>query len=199
MTMTGLLLTFAGVVSNASGIPSLALTPGLDAVEAADVTAAASARPLRSESLPQGSFRVAQAGAKLSSEQQANLSKLKTDLQATRSGSQVTTESKQAVKNDIAKIMSSGATRPSSTSVQKLAGDLSASLADKTLTADEVYSITEDVAEVIASGNVSQADAQKLVADVEALLKATGVDGTQLQTLKADVQAIVTAAPKPKK
>lgn len=150
------------------------------------VAEASAARPGKPKPPPKN-------GSKLSAQQQSNLTKLKTDLEAMYGKSTVTAAQKQAVKDDMAKIMS-GASKPSKESVQKLATDLSKAVADKSITPKEAAQLSQDVATVLNSANISQADAQKLLTDTQTLLKATKLTKADAQTIANDVKAIVTTA-----
>lgn len=129
----------------------------------------------------------------LSTQQQQNLTKLKTDLQALQGKSEVTTAQKNAVKQDLQKILS-GACKPSQQSVQTLANDLSKAVADGTISTSEATKLVHDVTVVLNEANVSQQDVQKLLADVQTLLKATNLSRSDAQTIYDDVKAITTTA-----
>ncbi len=126
-------------------------------------------------------------------QQQQNLAKLKGDIETIYKNSAVTPQQKQAVTQDLLKILST-ANKPSQASVQTLAHDLTAFLADKKITPAEAMKLTQDVSAVLSSANISQQDAQKLLADVKTLLKATNMTQADIQILVQDVQAIVKTA-----
>ncbi len=62
-------------------------------------------------------------GNNMSAAQKQNITKLKNDLNAIQSGSQVTDVQKEALKNDLMALCD-GATKPDEAMVQKLANDL---------------------------------------------------------------------------
>ncbi len=125
--------------------------------------------------------------------QQQNLAKLKSDLEAIYKNSAVTPQQKQAVAQDLQKILAT-ANKPSQASVQALANDLATILADKKITPTEALRLTQSVSAVLSSANISQQDAQKVAADVKTLLKATNATQAQAQVIVQDVQAIVKTA-----
>ena len=136
------------------------------------------------------SGRESNAGA---AQQKQNLAKLKSDLEVIHGKSQVTPQQKQAVAQDLYKILST-ANKPSQASVQSFANDLTKYLADGKITTLEAMKLTQDIEAVLASANISQQDEQKLMRDVQTLLKATNLTQADMQTLYRDVQAIVTTA-----
>jgi len=75
-------------------------------------------------------------GSRMSEAQQQNVQKLKSDLLSIKQGSQVTTEQKQALKNDLM-AMADGATKPDQALVQTLANDLSQAMSDGKMTTTE--------------------------------------------------------------
>jgi len=126
-------------------------------------------------------------------QQQQNLARLKSDLQAIYKNSNVTPAQRQAVANDLRRILAS-ATQPSSQSVNALANDLCNAVADGALDPAECMKLADDVAEVLASANISQQDAQQLMRDVQTLLRASNVTQADAQRILNDVQAIIRTA-----
>lgn len=127
------------------------------------------------------------------SAQQQNLAKLKSDLEAIRQMSQVTSQMKQAVVQDLQQILSA-ANKPSQSSIQNLANDLTKAVADGKISTSETIKLTQDISAVLSSANISQQSAQKLMSDVQTLLKATNLTQADAQKIQQDVQAILQSA-----
>jgi hypothetical protein len=134
-------------------------------------------------------------GSQLSEQQQQNLQKLQSDLQAIKQGSQVTPEQKQALKNDLL-AMADGATKPDPALVQQLANDLSAALADGNVSNAEKAKLTKDLDAVMDSASIPAAEVQQAISDAQAILTASGVDKADVQTIVKDLQAIANEAKK---
>lgn len=132
-------------------------------------------------------------GAKLSETQQQNINKLKADLQAIKQGSQVTSEMKQALKNDLL-AMADGATKPDPTLVQKLADDLAAAVADGNLDNKEKAQLSNDLYAVMNSAGIPASEVNQAIADAQAIIAASGVDRQDVQLIVADLEAIVAEA-----
>lgn len=134
-------------------------------------------------------------GANLSEQQQKNVQKLQSDLQAIKQGSQVTSEQKLALKNDLL-AMADGATKPDAALVQQLATDLSAALADGNVSNQEKAKLAKDLDAVMDSANVPAAEVQQAITDAQAILSASGVSKSEVQTVVTDLQAIASEAKK---
>ena len=139
--------------------------------------------------------RAKPSGQNMSQQQQQNINKLVTDLNAIKAGSQVTPAMKAALKNDLL-AMADGATKPDPALVSKLANDLSAALADKTISAQEKQKLSKDLYAVMNSANIPPAEAQQAIADAQTLLQASGLNKQDAQLIVADLQAIAAEAKK---
>jgi len=128
-------------------------------------------------------------GPKMSSTQQSNVDKLKSDLAAMQANSQVTPAMKQQLAADLT-AMCEGATKPSQASIDKLAADLAAAMADKKLSQAEIAKLTADVYKVLNSAGISADEFNAVVADAKAILTASGVNKSTVQLIVADLQAI---------
>lgn len=145
--------------------------------------------------------KAAVAKPQLSEAQKANVSKLQTDLKSIQGKSQVTSEMKTQLANDLT-AMAEGAKKPSPETVNKLATDLSTATKDKTISATEQAQLANDLYQVMNSANISQAELTAVVADMQTILKASGVTQADLALIKADTNAIIlqfkaTASQKP--
>ncbi len=134
------------------------------------------------------------AAAQADGTQKANLASLKTDLQALKADSTVSEAEKQAVKDDLEKILTSGATRPSKESVEKLASDLSSAAADGEISVDEMMSVATSLSDVLSSANISEEDAKALASSTKTALQSSGVSKDDLQVILNDVKAIADTA-----
>lgn len=132
-------------------------------------------------------------GTHLSETQKQNLQKLQADLQAIQQGSQVTTEQKQALKNDLM-AMAEGATKPDPALVQQLANDLSEAIADGSIDNKEKAQLANDLQKVMTSANIPPEEVNQAIADAQAILTASGVDKSEVQTIVSDLKAIATEA-----
>ncbi len=163
------------------------LRPRLSGLAVLALCAAVSARP------PEKDKSTGSGSKGLSAQQQQNLQKLKTDLEAIHGKSEATQAQKQAVAQDLQHILS-GASRPSQQSVQTLANDLSKAAADGTISTTEAVKLSQDVAVVLNEASISQQDVNKLMADIQTLLKATKLTKQDAQTIYNDVKAVATTA-----
>ena len=134
-------------------------------------------------------------GANLSAQQQQNLQKLQTDLQAIKQGSTVTEAQITALKNDLL-AMADGATKPDAALVQKLAADVAAAVADGKLSNAEKAKLAQDLDAVMDSANIPEAEVQQAISDAQAILTASGITKTEVQTVVKDLQAIAAEAKK---
>ncbi|MEO7649865.1 MAG: hypothetical protein ABIZ80_05315 [Bryobacteraceae bacterium] len=131
----------------------------------------------------------AQSGSHLSNTQQANVEKLKYDLLAIKSKSQVTPQMKQQLTADL-QALAEGAAKPSQSSVQKLVNDLTAATADKNLSSREIAQLSNDFYKVLNSAGISTSEFNAVVSDVQAILKAAGVSSADAATIASDLKAI---------
>ncbi|MBI3271020.1 MAG: hypothetical protein HYZ53_18600 [Planctomycetes bacterium] len=134
----------------------------------------------------------------VSDQQQANLKKLGSDLQALQGDSEVTDAQVQALKSSL-RAMADGATKPSQESVNKLATDLSAALDDGSLSTKEQAQLVFDLQTVLNSAHIPPAEVQAAIADAQAILKASNVDSSDVQLIASDLQAIYASMPHPVK
>lgn len=132
-------------------------------------------------------------GQQMSATQQQNINKLASDLSAIKQGSQVTTEQKQALKNDLM-AMADGATKPDQALVQQLANDLSAAMSDGTIDNKEKAKLSNDLYLVMNSANIPMDEVNQAIADAKVILEASGVAKADVQTIVADLKAIGTEA-----
>ncbi|MBL8204511.1 MAG: hypothetical protein JNM09_09805 [Blastocatellia bacterium] len=132
-------------------------------------------------------------GSNLSPTQQQNIQKLQADLQAIKQGSQVTTEQKQALKNDLM-AMADGATKPDPALVQQLANDLSEAIADGSIDSKEKAQLANDLQKVMNSAGIPPEEVNQAIADAQAILASSGVDKSAVQTIVNDLKAIATEA-----
>ncbi|MBI3879974.1 MAG: hypothetical protein HY301_07900 [Verrucomicrobia bacterium] len=139
-------------------------------------------------------------GSHLSPTQQQNLKQLQTDLGSIKSGSQVTTEQKQALAKSL-RAMADGATKPNPALTQQLANDLSQAVADGKLSVPEKMKLSQDLTAVMNSANIPPAEVNQAIADAQVILVASGVTKAEVQKVAADCQAIAAEAKKhvPKK
>lgn len=127
--------------------------------------------------------------SKMSPTQQANVDKLKSDLQAMKDGSNVTQEQKDALKCSLTDMLS-GATKPSQESVQTLANDLSTSMADGSLSLKEKATLTSDFQSVLDSANITADEFNAFAASAQDVLTASGVSKDDVATIAGDLKAI---------
>ena len=125
----------------------------------------------------------------LSTEQQANLHKLKSDLTAIKAGSTVTEEQKQQLGASLQACVS-GSTIPSQESTQALASSLSAAMADGKVSSTEKAQIAGAVQTVLASAGVPQAEVEALVANAQSILVSSGVSKETATQIANDLKAI---------
>ena len=131
------------------------------------------------------------AGSRMSETQQQNVNKLLSDLKDIKSGSQVTPEQKQQLKNDLM-AMADGAQKPSQASVSQLATDLQAAWSDQKLTPVEQKKLMADVTAVFTSANIPASEVQATVIDAQAILTASGVTKEDAVAIANDLKAIAT-------
>jgi hypothetical protein len=125
----------------------------------------------------------------MSAQQQTNVQTLSNDLNAIKSGSQVTPEQKQALSESLI-AMADGATKPSQASVDALSADLSEAMTDGNLSNKEKMQLSNDLAEVMNSANIPKSEVDAAIADAQAVLTASGVDKADVQEIAGDLQAI---------
>ncbi|MDB6126017.1 MAG: hypothetical protein JWQ71_5010 [Pedosphaera sp.] len=126
----------------------------------------------------------------ISQAQQQNIDKLQTDLTAIKAGSEVTPEQKQTLASDVATLAKS-ATKPSKTSLTKLANNLSTALADKNVSAKEQAQLAKDINIVVNSSGISPAQAQAFIVAAQKVLTDSGVTAQDVQTVGSNLKAIV--------
>jgi len=141
------------------------------------------------------SQRTKPTGSNMSADQQQNIKRLQSDLSAIKSGSQVTTEQKQALQQDLM-AMAEGATKPNAALVEQLANDLAAAMSDGNISNKELIKLTDDLEAVMNSANISKAQVTQAVTDAQAILKASGVSQSDAQAVVNDLNAIVVEAQK---
>jgi len=132
-------------------------------------------------------------GSNLSAQQQHNIEKLQSDLNAIKQGSQVTQSQITALKNDLM-AMAEGATKPDPALVEKLATDLANALADGKLSNAEKAKLSQDLYAVMNSANISTAEVNKAIADAQAILQASGITKAEVTTIVNDLKAIAAEA-----
>lgn len=161
---------------------------GTAILAAALVFSAASARPgrgVRSTTNQRENFK----RPTMSTQQQANLTKLQQDLAAIKQGSQVTPAQKESLAQSLM-TLAEGTTRPSQASVSKLSSDLSQAMADSKITPKEQAQLMQDVAVVLNSANIPPEELQAVMADAQAILLSSGVDQSDVEVIMSDLQAI---------
>lgn len=126
---------------------------------------------------------------KMSDQQKANVEKLVADLQAIKTGSQVTQEQKNKLALDL-KTLAQGANKPSKESVEKLATDFSAALQDKQISKDEQAALTTDFQQVLNSANISPSEVETVVKDAQEILVASGITKEDGDLIVSDLKAI---------
>lgn len=130
-----------------------------------------------------------QKSRRMSEAQQQNLTKLKTDAEQIKSGSQVTQQQKDQLKRDL-EAMIHGATRPDAALVDQLAADLSAAMADGKVSGLEKTKLMKDIEKVLNSSGISMTEVNAVIADAQAILAASGVSKADAQTIGNDLKAI---------
>mgnify|MGYP007071127560 CR=1 FL=1 len=173
LTITLLALSTLAFTTQAQRLGGRATKPSTDAA--------------RSGNLPKPSV------SNLSPTQQQNLQKLQADLQAIKQGSQVTTEQKQALKNDLL-AMADGATKPDQALVQQLANDLADAMSDGSIDSKEKAKLANDLQKIMNSANIPPEEVNQAIADAQAILTSSGVDKSDVQTIVNDLKAIATEA-----
>jgi len=131
-------------------------------------------------------------GSRMSEAQQQNVQKLKSDLLSIKQGSQVTTEQKQALKNDLM-AMADGATKPDQALVQTLANDLSQAMSDGKMTTTEKAKLAKDLEAVMNCANIPLSEVQAAITDAQAILAASGI--MQQEVRKGEAGKLVTRLP----
>ena len=129
--------------------------------------------------------------ATIPANQQANLTKLATDLKAIHANSKVTVTELHQLGTDLATALK-GATRPSAASVNALRTEISAALADGKVTAAEKATISADFSAVLVSADISQAEAKAVSTDLKTILTASGITKADVKLILADLKAIAT-------
>lgn len=128
-------------------------------------------------------------GKEPSAQQQANIEKLKTDLQAIRAGSEVTPQQKEQLAQSL-KTLAEGTTKPSEASIEQLANDLAAARSDGELSKAEQIKLIQDIQTVLNSANIPMAEVEAAINDAQAILVASGVSKEDAQVIANDLQAI---------
>ena len=128
-------------------------------------------------------------GSNLSSTQQRNVEKLKSDLESIKGKSHVTPQMKQQLAADLT-AMAEGATKPSQATVQQLVNDLTAAAADKNLSSREIAQLTNDFYKVLNSAGISVSEFNAAVCDAQTIIKASGVSSADAALIAADLKAI---------
>lgn len=131
--------------------------------------------------------------SKLSDQQQKNIERLQSDLNAIKQGSQVTQNQITALKNDLIAI-AERATRPDPALVDKLATDLANALADGKLSNAEKARLSQDLYAVLNSANISTAEINQAIADAQTILQASGITKNEVTAVINDLKAIANEA-----
>lgn len=132
-------------------------------------------------------------GSNLSTQQQQNIEKLQSDLNAIKQGSQVTQSQITALKDDLM-AMAEGATKPDPVLVEKLANDLASALDDGKVSSGEKAKLSQDLYAVINSANISTAEVNKAIADAQVILQASGITKAEVTAVVNDLKAIAAEA-----
>ncbi len=142
---------------------------------------------------PQGRTKKQPTEANISSDQQGNIDKLKQDLNAVKSGSTVTQEQKDALRDSIYNL-AEGTTKPDKAMVQTLANDLAQSIADGNLSNQEKTKLANDLQKVLNSANISVDELNAVIADAKSILEASNIDKNDVETIVNDLKAIANTA-----
>jgi hypothetical protein len=105
---------------------------------------------------------------------QQSLAKVRADLAAITPNSQVTPEQKQQLAKDLL-ATAQGANKPSSATVAALAKELSAAISQKPLSDANRNRLLTDLAAVLNPANIQPTQMQAITADVQAIFQTSGL------------------------
>jgi hypothetical protein len=125
--------------------------------------------------------------------QKANLDKFKNDITSIESGSEVTSEMKTQLRDDICSTLQT-ANKPSEESVQKFATDMTSYVADKKLSPREAAMLTSDINAILNSANISAEEVDALKDDAMAIVDAANISEDEKQTMKDDIASITATS-----
>ncbi len=144
---------------------------------------------------PAGRQRRQPTGANLSEQQRQNIQKLQSDLTSIKSGSQVTQQQKDALKQSL-NTLAEGTTKPSQQSIDNLSNHLSSAMSDGNLSNQEKAQLAQDVQAVFDSASIPQSEVQQVISDAQSILQSSGVDKSDVQLIVTDLQNIAAEAKK---
>ncbi len=179
-----LLLSADGLFAQRIRKPQTPKPPSTSGVNTATVKKAGSAVEKNSST---------QRSARMSAEQQKNVDKLASDLQAIHAGSTVTQAQKDALATSLT-ALAEGSNPPDPNLVQSLAKDLSSAVSDGQMSGKEKIALANDLEAVMNSANVSKQEIDQAISDTETVLSASGIDASDVDRIVADLQAIAKQA-----
>ena len=128
--------------------------------------------------------------------QQQSIAKLKTDFAAFKAGSEITAEQKQQLTKDLS-ATAQGATKPSQSSLTKLANDLSSALTGKTLPAADQSRLAQNLAAILNGSNLPATQAQTIAFEIQSILQGAGVKRENALPVVNDLKVIAAEVQKP--
>lgn len=133
----------------------------------------------------------------ISQAQQQAIDKLSADLAAIKPGAEATKDQKQSLVTDMS-VLAKGSTKPSQSSLSKLADDLAAALSDKNVTIKDPSTLSKNINILVNSGNLPATQVQTFIKAAQEALKATGAADQQVQALASNLKSITSELQKSK-
>jgi hypothetical protein len=122
---------------------------------------------------------------------QQSLAKVRTDLAAIKPSSPVTPDQKQQLTRDLL-ASAQGASKPSQATIAPLADSLSAAFAQKPLSDADRNRLVSDLAAVLNPAKIQPSQMQAIYADIQAIFQANGMARKDAVKIVDQVKAITT-------
>lgn len=117
--------------------------------------------------------------------------KLKADLAKIKPGSQVTVPQRQELTRDLLGIVQAP-TKPSSTSVAKLAADMAAALSQKAIGAADLDRLVQNLVAALGNATLPPSQLQAIGADVQAIFQNSGAARNAAVQIADDLKAVTS-------